>query len=252
MRSEAGPSEGFRLFQNGAFAELEFSAPPANVLDIALLTSLARALSGLSGAPRALVVSGKPHFCAGVDIADHAPERTAAMLSAVHGLLEVFLELPCLTVARIPGACLGGGVEIALAADVRFAADDARIGFPEITLGCFPPAGLLLLPAAVGEARALELLLTGTAISGREAERIGLVNRSFESAVLEAETARFTQSCLSRPSEAADALRQELRRVKRDRFAGGRARVEALYSKVAQAPALAHAVGEFLDRRDRK
>ena len=83
------------------------------------------------------------------------------------------------TIAAINGYALGGGLELALACDIRIAAEDARLGLPEVTRGTLPGnGGTQRLPRLVGTASALELILTGEQISGTDAERIGLVNRA--------------------------------------------------------------------------
>jgi cyclohexa-1,5-dienecarbonyl-CoA hydratase len=80
-------------------------------------------------------------------------------------------------VAAIHGPTLGGGCEVAAACDLVLAADDVRLGQPEIRLGVFPPAAAALLPRLVGRQRALDLLLTGRTVLAEEALRLGLVTR---------------------------------------------------------------------------
>lgn len=82
-------------------------------------------------------------------------------------------------IAALNGFTLGGGLELALACDVRIASEDARIGTPEVALGLFPAwGGTMRLPRAIGKGRATELILTGGQIDAKEAERIGLVNKT--------------------------------------------------------------------------
>ena len=75
------------------------------------------------------------------------------MLAAMRGVLEALIESEAVTLAAVSGACLGGGAEIVAACDIVLVAEDARIGFPEIRLACFPPGAAALLPARIGEAR---------------------------------------------------------------------------------------------------
>jgi enoyl-CoA hydratase/carnithine racemase len=87
-----------------------------------------------------------------------------------------FFSVP--TIAAIEGYCLGGGLELALACDIRVASENSQLGLPEVKLGVFPGGGgTERLPRLVGEARARELIYTGEPIDAREAWRIGLVNR---------------------------------------------------------------------------
>ncbi|MGH9443739.1 MAG: enoyl-CoA hydratase/isomerase family protein [Thermoanaerobaculia bacterium] len=239
-----------RLSQSGGVAVLEPGRPPANVLDLATLGSLERAVRSLSGAEtRALVVTGRPHFSAGVDVADHVPEKVDEMLAAIHGLLAALLEAPFPTVASIRGACFGGGAEIALACDVVFAADDARIGFPEIGLACFPPAAVLLLPGVVGSARACEIVLSGNPLSGRDAAAAGLASRAVPERELDSAARAFTEGLADRSREAVDPAFRLLREPKRRAFEDGRARSEAAYRSLAAGPDLRRAVDEFARRR---
>ena len=142
---------------------MRIDRPPANVLDIAALGELTRAVRG-AGDARVLVLSGLPTaFSAGVDIAEHAPEPEAIrrMLAAMRELLGALVETPAVTLAAISGACLGGGAEIVAACDLALCADDARIGFPEVRLACFPPGAVALLPLLIGAARAADWILSG-------------------------------------------------------------------------------------------
>jgi cyclohexa-1,5-dienecarbonyl-CoA hydratase len=82
------------------------------------------------------------------------------------------------TIAAVRGSCLGGGAELAAMCDIVFTAEDATWGFPEISLGCFPPVAAVVLSAIVGQKLAADLILTGRSINGEEAMRIGLANEA--------------------------------------------------------------------------
>jgi 3-hydroxyacyl-CoA dehydrogenase/enoyl-CoA hydratase/3-hydroxybutyryl-CoA epimerase len=108
-------------------------------------------------------------------------ERVREIVQRAHAVFGRLAALPCPTVAAIDGPCLGGGAELALACDSRIASDEerTRIGFPEILLGIFPAfGGTTRLPRLVGLAAALDLILTGRALDGRRAEKLGLVARA--------------------------------------------------------------------------
>ena len=117
------------------------------------------------------------------------------MLAAMRGLLAALVETPAVTVSVVSGSCLGGGAEIAAACDFVLTDDEARIGFPEIRLGCFPPAAAVLLPARVGEARAVEWILTGKTFSGREAAQAGFATRACVIRGLPAHFGQFGGAC---------------------------------------------------------
>jgi cyclohexa-1,5-dienecarbonyl-CoA hydratase len=247
--SEDGP--GFAVTREApGSATLRLCRAPANVLDIATLERLAGVLARLSAEPPlALVITGEPHFCAGVAIEDHVPERIGAMLEAFHGLLRAILAFPAPTIARIAGACLGGGAEIALACDLVFAAEDARIGFPEIGLACFPPAAAVLLPGAIGQSAAADWVLSGTIASGREAERRGFAGRVFPRERLEEGVAQFAAELAGRSRPAVTAALAVLRAPRRALFDRSIGAAEEAYARLSGSPELAEAIARFRDRK---
>jgi len=231
-------------------ATLALRPPPANVLDIATLGQLTEELERLAvRPPRALVVTGQPHFCAGVAIEDHVPEKIDAMLGSFHGFLRAILAFPSPTIARVAGACLGGGAEIALACDLVFAAEDARIGFPEIGLACFPPAAAVLLPEAIGRSSAADWVLSGRIVSGREAEGRGFAARVFPRKRLDEAVTRFTAELAGRSRAAVDEAALLLRAPKRALFDRSIEDAEKAYARLAASPDLAEAIRRFRDRK---
>jgi len=232
---------------DGRLARLKIERPPVNVLRVSDLETLAALLRDVAGAD-VLVLSGLPRaFSAGVDLADHAPEAAAIdrMLLAMRSVLEGLVAAPAVTVACVSGACLGGGAEIAAACDLVLAADDARIGFPEIRVACFPPGGAVLLPVRIGEARACEWVLRGETYSGREAARIGFATRSTPADALERETDRATEELLSRSPLALASARELLRVARREALARNLPRAEEAYRRLTGSEDLARAVREF-------
>ncbi len=156
--------------------------PPLNILDLATLRAMKDSFEqAVSGEDIRLVeIRGAGHkaFSAGNDVRDHFPERAAEMLRMFHALLRAIMSARVPTIAVVRGHCLGGGMELALACDFVFASTDARFGLPEIRLGAFPPAAAVLLPALIGEKRALEMILSGEPITAEEAQRRGLVQQT--------------------------------------------------------------------------
>ena len=141
---------------------------------------------------RALIVTGAgpKAFCAGADIKELRKrdlveqKRGAELGQAVFAKLD---RLPMPSVAVINGFAFGGGLELALACTFRLATRNAKMGLPEIKLGLIPGyGGTQRLPRVVGEARALEMILTGRTVVAEEAERIGLVNRLVDGDPIEA------------------------------------------------------------------
>lgn len=165
---------------------LTLNRPKAlNALDQELHEALQHALldAKADSTVRSIVITGAGRaFCAGADMKQRAsPDDIAAMITHRQGAeyfeLEIMDELGKPIIAAINGYALGGGLELAMACDIRMAAEGAQFGMPEVKWGGFPAStGTIRLPRLVGRGRALELILTGSNISADEACRIGLVN----------------------------------------------------------------------------
>lgn len=170
------------------FALIRLNRPQAlNALSFALLRDLARALdeAAASGA-RALLVTGagEKAFCAGADIGELADrpmmekKRGAELGQAILSRIE---RLPMPSVAIVNGYAFGGGLELALACTFRLVTPNAKVGLPEIKLGLIPGyGGTQRLPRVVGEARALEMIMTGRTIDAPTALAWGLASRMVE------------------------------------------------------------------------
>jgi enoyl-CoA hydratase len=155
-----------------------------NALSVAVVAELREAFERVAaeGAIRAAIVTGagEKAFVAGGDISEIAAfSATEARAFALGGQRTLRILETCgkPSVAAVNGFALGGGLELAMACTVRFAAENARLGQPEVKLGIIPGyGGTQRLPRLVGRGRALELLLSGEPVSAAEAHRIGLVN----------------------------------------------------------------------------
>lgn len=130
-------------------------------------------------------------FSFGASVPEHAADRIAAVLPAMHRLIDDLLEAPAVTAAVVRGRCLGGGFELALACDFVFASDDAVFGLPEVALGVFPPAASALLPLRVGAARATRAIITGESKSAAEWQASGLLEFVTSGESLDAEVERW-------------------------------------------------------------
>jgi enoyl-CoA hydratase / 3-hydroxyacyl-CoA dehydrogenase len=174
-----------KLESRGDVAIAWLDRPPANSLSPEVLEAMTELWQHVTaaGTTRVLVfASANPMlFCAGADI--KAFQRLDAttcrdLVDRAHGLFGAFAASPVVTIAAVNGAALGGGCELAMACDLRLAADSASFGQPEINLGIIPGfGGTQRLPRLVGRARALELNLVGDAIGAAQALDYGLVNR---------------------------------------------------------------------------
>ena len=169
----------------GQIAHLTINNPPMNLITDDLLAELDSALATLEDAApgdvRVVVVtgSGERAFSAGSDVKGFESHRGAAgrpHFMREEAVTKRLADLPMPTIAAIEANALGGGLELALACDIRVASESANLGLPEVRLGVIPGAGgTQRLPRAVGIARAKELTLTGRIVDAREAESIGLV-----------------------------------------------------------------------------
>jgi enoyl-CoA hydratase/carnithine racemase len=171
----------------GRVAHLGLVNPPLNLITAELIEELIDAVSVLEeaapGDVRAVVVSGSGEraFSAGSHVGEFEAQRGAAGRERHAREEEAALRLsrlPMPTIAAMEGNALGGGLELALACDLRIASERARLGLPEVRLAVTPgTGGTQRLPRIVGPAWAKELILTGRVLAAAEAERIGLVNR---------------------------------------------------------------------------
>jgi len=161
---------------------LRLNRPPMNPLSQALLSAIGDAAADLRADPavKAVVVLGSEKaLAAGADIKEFGDQDTARRIGATfRRAFDGLAAIPRPVIAGIRGFALGGGMELALACDLRVAADTARMGQPEILLGVTPGAGgTQRLPRLIGPARAKELIWSGRQVKADEALAIGLVDR---------------------------------------------------------------------------
>ncbi|MCU1451054.1 MAG: putative enoyl-CoA hydratase [Acidimicrobiales bacterium] len=190
-------------------AVLRLDRPPANALSIAVLTEIADAARGLTAEPPGAVVvtGGDRIFAAGADIAEFGgPEEAARIEGHFREAFDAIADIPRVTIAAVAGFALGGGCELALACDLRMAAETAKFGQPEILLGIIPGAGgTQRLTRLIGPARAKDLILSGRRVEAGEALAIGLADRIVPAADLQVE-ARAWAAEFARGANAAQAL----------------------------------------------
>ena len=172
--------------RDGALLRLRLARPKANIVDAAMIAALQKAFDAHRGNAahrtsavqhRAVLVDAEgSHFSFGASVEEHLAERCAGMLASLHALLLSMLEWPVPILVAVKGQCLGGGLELAMGGSLIFAANDAKLGQPEIQLGVFAPAASCLLPPRIGQAAAEDLLFSGRSIGADEALRLGLVS----------------------------------------------------------------------------
>jgi enoyl-CoA hydratase/carnithine racemase len=180
------------------------SRAPVNAIDPAFVDAFETVLDEVTAKHPTLVVirSDQRTFCAGADLSligacfdqPNGIERMVTYVRSLHRLFDRIEALPAVTLACVQGAALGGGLELALACDLRIATTTATLGLPEARVGMIPGAGgTQRLPRLVGPGAAARIILSADVLDGREAERLGLVQWAVEPAAFDAEVTRIAQ-----------------------------------------------------------
>ena len=202
--------------REGALGFITFHRPPANSYNLAFVQDLAAAVDQVRGdeGVRVIVVQSAldKFFSAGADVkafAESSYDANMQMINAEHRVLEQIEQTPKIFIAMIAGHCLGGGLEIALACDLRFAANgDFKVGVPEVTLGLMPGnGGTQRLPRLIGKARALELMITGRSVGPREAHDLGILDRLFEPGAVAQQTREYANALANGPTFAIGSIK---------------------------------------------
>ena len=235
-------------------ATLAINRPPLNVLDIPTMEELNAALEACAADRnvKLLVITGvgEKAFSAGVEVADHTPDKVDRMIEVFHGIFRRLQELPVPTLAAVNGAALGGGMELALGCDMLVAASGAKFGQPEIKLGVFPPVAAVLLPRLVPPARAMEILLGGDNLVAEEALAIGLVNRVFAKATFAADLQAYLATYRALSRAALVSTRRAIRAAAGKPFAAALDAAETIYLKELMATDDAkEGLAAFLEKR---
>ncbi len=213
------------LEADGRLLRLRLSQPKSNLINTTMIAALDRALADAFDIPSlgaVLIDAEGPHFSYGASVEEHLPGQCRAMLKGIHGLILRMVEAPVTILVAVRGQCLGGGLEVALAGHLLFAAPDATLGQPEMKLGVFAPAASCLLPELVGQGRALDLLLSGRTIRGADAAAIGMAHTA--AADPEATALAYFDEYLK--PKSASSLRYAVKAARFDYAARIRAKIE--------------------------
>ncbi|WP_267929740.1 enoyl-CoA hydratase/isomerase family protein [Paraburkholderia sp. ZP32-5] len=200
-----------------------------NALSKPLLQNLDEAFANLAADTRTHVVvltgAGSKAFSAGADIneqRDFSPEDAYAHMRWGQAIFERIETFAKPTIAAINGVAFGGGLELALACDLRVVADTVRLGLPEITLGSFPGwGGTQRLPALIGASRALRMMLVGDPVSAQWALEAGLANEVVDAGMLLDQTLALANSIARNAGEALAELKSVVRTGLREGRAAG-------------------------------
>lgn len=251
-----GMAENLRLRFGGALATLTIDRPAKrNAISYEMWCAIPKLMAEVAASPaRALVIRGHEHFSAGADISEFTTLRAGAdgarrYSEAVHAGERAIAELDRPTIAAITGYCIGGGCEIALACDIRIAADDAKFGITPAKLGIvYHFTSTRQLVAAVGQSWAKQILFSGDIYDADTALRIGLVNE------LHTATAVHTRA-MELAGRIAGRARVSVRGAKTivNRIASGQREEDeethALLDAAHQSAEYAEGVRAFLEKR---
>lgn len=245
-----------RLVREGATARLILDRPDKrNALDLSMWGAIAPALAPLAGdaGVRLLVIEGAgAHFAAGADIAEfEAAYRTREDAIANHKLMmtamQAIEDFPAPTVAAIRGACVGGGLGLALCADLRFAQEGARLGITPAKLGLsYGLADTRRLVSAVGASAAKDILFTGRLMGAEEARALRLVDRLGPD--VSALVAAFAGELAAASSASARAIKQVFRMLRDGATEDGEAS-RALFADAFAGSDFREGMTAFLEKR---
>jgi cyclohexa-1,5-dienecarbonyl-CoA hydratase len=234
-------------------ATILLNRPPLNIINVEMLDELNAAWSEIEDmrAQVALISgAGDRAFSAGVDIADHAPEKIEATLEKFHHTVLRIRRSDCVSIAAIHGHTLGGGAELASMCDLIIAADDTQIGQPEISLGCFPPVAVAHLPGAIGFHKASEMVLLGESISAAEAERMGLINKVVPRADLTEWIDIYVEKLLTKSSAVLALTKRALREGAGRHFEQALDRSQELYLRdLVRTEDMVEGMNAYLEKR---
>jgi cyclohexa-1,5-dienecarbonyl-CoA hydratase len=173
---------------DGSVARVSLSGGKGNVLTraaIAELGAVFRELGEERSVHAVLLTAEGSSFCYGASVPEHAPGVVDQMLPEFSGLFRTISAARLPVVAAIRGKCLGGGLELALVAHRIVVAEDAELGFPEVTLGVFPPVAAALLPLRVAQPVVDRLVVLGDIVRGTDAVAMGLADECAPSVAVE-------------------------------------------------------------------
>jgi enoyl-CoA hydratase len=239
-------------------ATITFNRPKAlNALNQALLAELSRALDTIAEdeSVRVLILTGagEKSFVAGADITELATFsalQAKVFSRAGHAVIAKLQQLPIPVMAAVNGFALGGGCEIALACDFIYAAENARFGLPEITLGLIPGfGGTQRLPRLIGSNMAKELIFTGKMLAAGEAAQLGLVNKVVPGAALMEEVLKTARDIAAKGRVCLRAAKQAVNHGLNVDLASGCHIETDAFALVLSSPDAKEGTTAFLEKR---
>jgi enoyl-CoA hydratase/carnithine racemase len=250
-----------KVERDAAVARLRISNPAKfNAMNLSMWLSLRDAVHDLDARPEVRVIvltgDGERAFVSGADIIGFASERAAGGASdryeeAVLAAQSTLRNCSKPTVAAIQGVCMGGGIGLALACDLRYCSSDARFRMPAARLGLgYAAAGMAQVVDAIGAARALDLFITARTFDGGEARRIALVHDAFALDRFAAEVDQRVREIAHHAPLTLRAAKAAIRECVRSTGAEGLARVDALVRACFESADYREGQVAFRERRD--
>jgi len=236
-------------------ARITLARPPLNVLNIAMMQEVTKALEECLGQRElvAVVFDAVPDsraFSAGVAVEEHVAETIFQMIDSFHAIFRTLEAAAKPSIAVVDGAALGGGCELVCGCDIVIASDRSRFGQPEIKLGVFPPVACVLLPLVIGEKRARELILTGDLIDGAEAARLGMVNHLVPAAQLGPRTQELLAKLREHSGTSLEATKRALSLGRGRKLSDTLAEVENMYlHELMRTEDAREGIQAFMDKR---
>lgn len=237
---------------------ISLNRPPANAYDWQMLHDLAEAVRKAreDSEVRAVVLesTSPKFFCSGADIStlkDSDRAQFANFLTAAHETVATITSTPKIFVAAIAGHCIGGGLELALCCDLRFAAAGKyRLGLAEVNLGLSPGmGGTQRLPRLIPKSRALHMMVTGDPVGPEEALQLGIVDRVFPEGELEAEVMSYARRLASGASMAQGYIKLSVNMGLEASLAEGLAIERAHQNQLFASEDVAEGLKAFLEKR---
>jgi len=243
---------------SGAVGYITLDKPPANSYDFEFMEEMGAAVDAAAADDAVKVVivrsASKKFFCAGADIKAFLANDTAGnmkMISRGHEALAAIARVPKVFIAQIEGHALGGGLEISLACDLRFGARGSyKLGVPEVTLGLLPGnGGTQRLARLIGTPRALDLMVTGRAMSPGEAHGLGVLNRLFAAEETADRTRAYADSLAAGATAAIGEIKLATYEGVNLPLAEGLARERAGIAKLFETADAREGLGAFAEKR---
>lgn len=255
-------SELIQFEKQDGIALIKLNKAPVNSYDHDFFTQLGQAIDKVrfdDGVSVAILTSALGNFfSAGADIKmlkQSKPDYKAMFCLNCQETLSKMESTPKIFIAALNGTCVGGGMEIALATDLRFVArgEKIKLGLPEVTLGVLPgTGGTQRLPRLIGKARALDLMITGRLLSPEEALQIGLVDRVFDAAELMDRTMEYAQQLTQGATRAISLIKRSVQEGLEMSLPAGLALERELQNRLFVTQDAQEGLSAFIEKRKPK